>query len=150
MFVRMLEIEEEDRADFTELQGLVGAILNPQSRGVAMLQSGSSYRGQVEYSRGNRTPGRQAPAPANPVRTPKASEQGKYRNDVSPFRGRFGGAVKNGPGASRRTPEQVNRSPTHRNRAGNSRQKRETFGSRPVEDFRSNRNVTLRAERNFC
>lgn len=74
-----------------------------------MLNSNSSQR-NLENSRGNRTPGRAQVAPGSfNNRTPK-NDKAKYRNDVSPFRGRFGGAVKNNQGANdrpRKTPERA-------------------------------------------
>lgn len=106
MFICMLEIEEEDRADFQELLAMVTDILHPQQRniGVHMLNSNSSQR-NLEHSRGNRTPGRGQAVPYG--RTPKNDTKNKYRNDVSPFRGRFGGAVKSTTATNdrmRRTP----------------------------------------------
>ena len=80
-----------------------------QQRGVGnMLNSNNSQR-NLELSRGNRTPGR-AQVTTNPYisKTPK-NDKGKYRNDVSPFRGRFGGAVKNNSTTDRlrKTPERA-------------------------------------------
>jgi hypothetical protein len=100
---------------------------------VHMLNSNSSQR-NLEHSRGNRTPGRGQPAPYS--KTPK-NDKGKYRNDVSPFRGRFGGAVKSNTAANdrmRRTPDRGNesRSPMRRNMQINTRGDRETFGGRCV------------------
>lgn len=133
MLIGMLEIEEEDRLDFQELLAQVSDILAPQQRAPAlhMLSSNSSHR-NLEHSRGNRTPGRN-PAPYS--KTPKNNDKGKYRNDVSPFRGRFGGAVKNNPNDRlRRTPDRANesRSPMRRNLQINTRADRETFGGRCV------------------
>ena len=86
-----------------------------------MLNSNSSQR-NIEVSRGNKTPGRNQNTPqayTSVNRTPKAADPSKYRNDVSPFRGRFGGAVKNNPQHEkvRKTPERGNesRSPMRRN-----------------------------------
>lgn len=134
MLICMLEIEEEDRVDFQELLAMVNEILYPQQRGVGMhmLNSNSSQR-NLEHSRGNRTPGRGQVAAYN--RTPKNDNKGKYRNDVSPFRGRFGGAVKSNTANNvRRTPERGNesRSPMRRNLQINTRGERETFGGRCV------------------
>jgi len=94
--------------------------------GPYMLNSNSSQR-NIELSRGNRTPGRNQNNPhayTSMNRTPKA-DPSKYRNDVSPFRGRFGGAVKNNTQNDRvkKTPERGNesRSPMRRNNQGNSK-----------------------------
>ena len=70
-------------------------------------------------------------------RTPKQNQQdkGQYRNDVSPFRGRFGGAVKNNsnPPADkpRRTPDraQESRSPMRRQTQRLPNGARQDFGS---------------------
>jgi len=100
---------------------MVKDILYPSKNvSINMLKSGSSQRNQLEFSRGNRTPGRQAPPNPYPVQTPK-NDKGKYRNDVSPFRGRFGGAVKTD--RNKKTPErnQPNRSPMRRNLQINTR-----------------------------
>ena len=67
-----------------------------------MLNSNGSQR-NIERSRGTRT---HQMGQSN--RTPKNAERGMYRNDVSPFRGRFGNTVKNnGPtnDRSRKTPD---------------------------------------------
>jgi len=61
------------------------------------LGSNNSQRNNIQVSRGNKTPGRNNQGNntfAQGNRAPKA-DPSKYRNDVSPFRGRFGGAVKN-------------------------------------------------------
>ena len=102
--------------------------------GVHMLNSNSSQR-HLEHSRGNRTPGRGVPPPNPYNKTPKNDNKSKYRNDVSPFRGRFGGSVKNnnqGNDRMKRTPERGNesRSPMRRNLQINTRGDRETFGAR--------------------
>ena len=50
----------------------------------------------MEYSRGNRTPSKLS-ANTYGQKSPKAQPQqggGTYRNDVSPFRGRFGSNVR--------------------------------------------------------
>ena len=115
--------------------------------GTYMLNSNSSQR-NVEVSRGNKTPGRTSNAAhgyTSMNRTPKA-DPSKYRNDVSPFRGRFGGAVKNNTQNDRvkKTPERGNesRSPMRRNNPGNAKVDRETFSNRCVpppmnQDFQS-------------
>jgi hypothetical protein len=80
----------------------------PRAVGAQMLNSNNSQR-NLELSRGNRTPGRaQVAANAYLSKTPK-NDKGKYRNDVSPFRGRFGGAVKNNSTTDRlrKTPERA-------------------------------------------
>lgn len=72
----------------------------------------------MEYSRGNRTPSKLATNNYG-QKSPKAQSQqgGTYRNDVSPFRGRFGSNVR-----PSRTPErQNNRSPLKRDMKINSR-----------------------------
>ena len=133
MLISMLEIEEEDRVDFQELLAMVTDILQPQRNvGLNMLNSNSSQR-NLEHSRGNRTPGRGQPAPYG--KTPKNDTKNKYRNDVSPFRGRFGAAVKNTTATNdriKRTPERANesRSPMRRNLQINTRSERETFAGR--------------------
>ena len=86
--------------------------------GPYMINSNNSQR-NIELSRGNKTPGRNQNTYNgynNPNKTPKA-DQNKYRNDVSPFRGRFGGAVKNNQNEKlRKTPERnESRSPMRRN-----------------------------------
>ena len=132
------------------VQEIIHMHSKPRPPALNMLQSGSSHRNHMELSRGNRTPGRhEVPSGPNNLRTPKNNEQGKYRNDVSPFRGRFGGAVKNGPGASRKTPERINRSPMRRNKPTNARPERETFGARQPTDFGMNRNVSPVSDRNY-
>lgn len=115
LFVGMLEIEEDDRYDFQEVLNIVNELIAPPpSRpSIAMLNSGSS-QGGLGHSRGSR-PGQTGPY----SRTPKNSERGMYRNDVSPFRGRFGGTVKTnvaGADRSRKTPDraQESRSPMRR------------------------------------
>lgn len=112
----MLEIEEEDRFSFEQIIELVNEILNPPPRSYThMLNSNNSQR-HLEHSRNNRTPSRQV-QPQVQKNTPKNADKGQYRNDVSPFRGRFGGAVKNtNPTQQRRTPEraQGSRSPMRR------------------------------------
>ncbi len=108
LFVGMLEIEEEDRYTFEEILEIVSELLAPppaRPSGLHMLNSNGSQRA-LELSKGNR-PG---PSSGSYCRTPKQSDRGLYRNDVSPFRGRFGGTVKNNAGASdrfRRTPERT-------------------------------------------
>jgi hypothetical protein len=96
-----------------------------------MLNSNGSQR-NLELSRGNRG------NPTGPyARTPKQTDKGLYRNDVSPFRGRFGGAVKNNTNDKpRRTPEraQESRSPMRR------QPQRQANGSRP--DFQSMQRVS--------
>jgi len=104
---------------------MVNEIANPPQRtgpGVYMLSSNSSQR-NIDQSRGNRTPGRNQTANPQVNKTPKAADKGKYRNDVSPFRGRFGGAVKGNASTAptstglRKTPERAagSRSPMRRN-----------------------------------
>ena len=92
----MLEIEEEDRYDFGELlDEVIPLISPPPSRpSLSMLNSNGSQR-NLELSRGNRKQNGMS------NRTPKNAERGMYRNDVSPFRGRFGGTVKNNQGIDR-------------------------------------------------
>lgn len=75
-----------------------------------MLNSNGSQRA-LEISKGRSAAG-------GYCRTPKQSDRGTYRNDVSPFRGRFGGAVKSNVGTDRprKTPERAHesRSPMRR------------------------------------
>ena len=123
----MLEIEEEDRLDFQDILDIVTDLENPARPSLNMLNSNGSQR-NMELSRGNR-PG------MNYARTPKQPEKGKYRNDVSPFRGRFGAPVKSPPGLnSRRTPDRAHesRSPMRRQ---NKPQPQNNFGVR--QDFSS-------------
>ena len=91
-----------------------------------MLNSNGSQRG-LEISKG-----RQQNASYN--RTPKQAERGMYRNDVSPFRGRFGGAVKTTVNNERprRTPERA-----HESRSPMRRQNmpQQNYGGR--QDFQS-------------
>ena len=83
-----------------------------------MLGSNNNQR-NMEYSRGNRTPSKLS-TNSYSQKSPKAQQQqvgGTYRNDVSPFRGRFGSNVR-----PSRTPErQNNRSPLKRDMKINSR-----------------------------
>jgi len=85
-----------------------------------MMSSNSSQR-NIELSRGNRTPARQSNYNTT-SKTPKA-DKSKYRNDVSPFRGRFDSNVKNNGDRQRKTPErpQESRSPMRRNLQINTR-----------------------------
>lgn len=126
LFISMLEIEEEDRFDFHDVLATVSELLCPQPRVASML--GSNGQRPLDLSRGNRTPGRAAPAPY--ARTPKNNDKAKYRNDVSPFRGRFGGAVKNGASQDRmrRTPERATESRSPMRRQFQAATQRETFG----------------------
>ena len=132
MFIAMLEIEEEDRLDFKDLLAMVSDILFPQKVGINMLNSNSSQR-NLEHSRGNRTPGRAPVQPARNRNDPR-QEDNKYRNDVSPFRGRFGKQTPTSAGTDRmrKTPDRGNqsRSPMRRNLQINTRGERETFGGR--------------------
>ncbi len=81
-----------------------------------MLSSNNSQR-NIQHSRGasNRTPSKINPSSFN-QKSPKAQQGGTYRNDVSPFRGRFGSNVR-----PSRTPERQNRSPIKRDMKINSR-----------------------------
>ncbi len=103
LFIAMLEVEEEDRIGFEELRELSENLLRSLNRNSAwMLASNQSQRND----RQNRTPRR------NNGRN--NISKGKYRNDVSPLRGRFGSNVKV-PERSGRTPEaRNNRSPLRR------------------------------------
>ena len=112
----MLEIEEEDRFDFQQALEMVNELIAPPpSRpSINMLNSNGSQK-PLELSRGRR-PNQNVPY----NKTPKNSERAMYRNDVSPFRGRFGNTVKNNAGVgsqSRRSPMrgQESRSPMRRN-----------------------------------
>lgn len=111
MFIAMLEIEEEDRVDFAEVLDLVDAMIKPQPKALPqlstyMLNSNNSQR--MDQSRGTKGANR-ANGYATQL-TPKAAGEGNYRNDVSPFRGRFGANVKV-PDRLKLTPE---RSPQSR------------------------------------
>lgn len=93
VLIAMLEIEEGDRIDFTELLDCVESLMTRCSRG--MLGSNNNQR-NMEHSRGGRTPSKLSNAASyssNQQRSPKA-QGGTYRNDVSPFRGRFGSNVR--------------------------------------------------------
>jgi len=55
---------------------------------------GSNNPRNMEYSRGSRTPNKVNPN-IQAQKSPRAQAQGgTYRNDVSPFRGRFGSNVR--------------------------------------------------------
>jgi hypothetical protein len=132
----MLEIEEEDRFDFSELLQAVEQVQNPQpSRApstVQMLNSNGSHR-NLEYSKG-RSNNNASPY----ARTPKNSDKGMYRNDVSPFRGRFGPTVKNAD-KSRKTPERSQQSRSPMRRQGGKQQVQNNFMR---QDFQSMQRVS--------
>lgn len=116
ILISMLEIEETDRADFTEVLDNIDMLISRTSKG--MLGSNNNQR-NMEYSRGNRTPTKLSSNAGSNVygqKSPRAVQGGTYRNDVSPFRGRFGSNVR-----PSRTPERQNRSPLKRDMKINSR-----------------------------
>ena len=86
----MLEIEESDRTDFTELLDNIDLLMTRCSKN--MIGSNNNQR-NMEYSRGNRTPSKVNLNVYN-QKSPRAAQGGTYRNDVSPFRGRFGSNVR--------------------------------------------------------
>ncbi len=112
----MLEIEEADRIDFAELLDNIDILISRTSK--SMLGSNNNQR-NMEYSRGSRTPSK-LNSNLSPngygQKSPRAVQGGTYRNDVSPFRGRFGSNVR-----PSRTPERQNRSPLKRDLKINSR-----------------------------
>jgi len=58
-----------------------------------MIGSNNSQR-NMEYSKGSRTPSKAASNVYN-QKSPRSQNQGgTYRNDISPFRGRFGSNVR--------------------------------------------------------
>lgn len=54
---------------------------------------GSNNPRSMEYSRGSRTPSKINSNVYN-QKSPRATPGGTYRNDISPFRGRFGSNVR--------------------------------------------------------
>jgi hypothetical protein len=78
-----------------------------------MVGSNNNQR-NMEYSRGNRTPSKVSSNSYN-QKSPR-TQGGTYRNDVSPFRGRFGSNVR-----PSKTPDRQNKSPLKRDMKINSR-----------------------------
>ncbi|CAM6005877.1 unnamed protein product [Sphagnum balticum] len=126
--------------DFTLLEDLSPSSLQElleMMKGIAEMGVECDWigvgRSRIAYrDRGNRTPGRGQTGPnVYTNKTPARIDTGKYRNDVSPLRGRFGNTVKN-TDRLRKTPEraQESRSPMRRNLQINVRSERENFGSR--------------------
>jgi len=101
MFVGMLEIEEKDRYDFEELYEVVQNLAAQHSN----YSIGSSKH--MKNSSRPRTPTRKTLASS---RTPK-NNQNNFRNDVSPFRARFGENI--------RVPERLGKTPERNRQAGN-------------------------------
>lgn len=112
VLISMLEIDEANRITFDELLEQVEFLMSKCSRN--MLGSNNNQR-NMEYSRGNRTPSK-VNSNVYSQKSPRASQGGTYRNDVSPFRGRFGSNVR-----PSKTPEKQNRSPLRRDLKINSR-----------------------------
>ena len=94
----MLETEEADRFNFEELFEAVSEIERSRSKLVNSRMNSSTHSRDMQ--RGNHTPTRNRQDNYN--RTPKGREN-RFRNDVSPFRGRFA------PNA--RVPDRVGRTP---------------------------------------
>lgn len=97
-----------------------------------MLNSNGSQR-NLEYSKG-RSNNNASPY----TRTPKNSDKVLYRNDVSPFRGRFGPTVKNAD-KSRKTPERAQQSRSPMRRQGGKQQVQNNFMR---QDFQSLQRVS--------
>jgi hypothetical protein len=101
-----------------------------------MSSSSNSQRNMENSKRNNRTPNR-ANVQNNPynntLKTPKA-DKSKFRNDVSPFRGRFGSNVKTAENKSRKTPERnlQSRSPISRDLKINTRFESNNYGIKNI------------------
>ena len=104
-----------------------------------MLGSNNNQR-NMEYSRGSKTPSKSNTS-IYCQKSPRASQGGNYRNDVSPFRGRFGSNVR-----PSKTPERQNRSPLRKEMKINSRFEKENTGfSRPT--FTDNKRTQMQPQR---
>ena len=79
-----------------------------------MLGSNNNQK-NMEYSRGSRTPSK-LNSNVYSQKSPRGAQGGTYRNDVSPFRGRFGSNVR-----PNKTPERQSRSPLRRDMKINTR-----------------------------
>ena len=106
LFIGMLETEEEDRFTFEDLFEGVEDIRRTRSK-LGNSRMNSSTHSRDMHRGGNHTPTRGRPD-AGYSRTPRGRDN-PYRNDVSPFRGRFA--------ANARVPERVGRTPD-RNKNG--------------------------------
>lgn len=100
IFIGMLETEEADRFTFEEIYQAVEDSRKTHFKMVNSRMNSSTHSRDMQ--RGNHTPTRNRVEANNASRTPKGREN-PYRNDLSPFRGRFA------PNA--RMPERVGRTP---------------------------------------